>query len=293
MHSFRQFASLLLCLLPASAQALEPKDIFIVVNKNVAESKEIADYYCKKRGVPKEHVIVLDLPKSEDINRKDFDSRLLGPLRKSLKPHQKKAKVLLTVYGVPLRVGRATLTPEAKKRYEKARQSLKAAQAERTKLNDQIAELTKKVEAKNGQATELLETAKKKLKELSTKIRFLQRAQGFLSGSQTVASVDSELSLLWWGKYQLNRWQVNLLNFRAPKEYRKLKPNILMVSRLDGPSVEIAKRLVDDAIAVERGGLKGKVFIDARGIGLNLKKDASGTGYGGYDESLLEMAKVL
>jgi uncharacterized protein (TIGR03790 family) len=67
----------------------------------------------------------------------------------------------------------------------------------------------------------------------------------------------------------------------------------VLVSRLDGPSVEIAKRLVDDAIAVEKTGLKGKAVIDARGIRFDPKNEPGGTGYGGYDESMREAAALL
>jgi uncharacterized protein (TIGR03790 family) len=45
-------------------------------------------------------------------------------------------------------------------------------------------------------------------------------------------------------------------------------------------------------VAVEKKGLQGKVYVDARGIGYNPTAD-SGYGYGGYDESLREMARLL
>ncbi len=51
------------------------------------------------------------------------------------------------------------------------------------------------------------------------------------------------------------------------------------------------KRLVDDAMAVEaKGGLKGRVYVDARGLPYKPAEDKQGTGYGGYDESMREMA---
>jgi uncharacterized protein (TIGR03790 family) len=66
----------------------------------------------------------------------------------------------------------------------------------------------------------------------------------------------------------------------------------MLTCRLDGPTVEIVKRLVDDAIAVEAKGLVGEVVIDARGIPFN-PKDDDGTRYGGYDESMRETARLL
>src|SRR5947199_5807481 len=91
----------------APARALGPRDVFILVNKNVPESRKVADHYCAKRGVPKENVVALDLPKGEDISRADYDARLASPLRKALQDRRAKVKVLLSVYGVPLRVGRS------------------------------------------------------------------------------------------------------------------------------------------------------------------------------------------
>jgi hypothetical protein len=41
---------------------------------------------------------------------------------------------------------------------------------------------------------------------------------------------------------------------------------VLMAARLDGPSAELAKRLVDRAIAAEANGLWGRAYIDLRGI---------------------------
>jgi tetratricopeptide (TPR) repeat protein len=41
---------------------------------------------------------------------------------------------------------------------------------------------------------------------------------------------------------------------------------ILMVARLDGPTAEIAKGLVDKALQAEREGLWGRAYFDARGV---------------------------
>src|SRR3954447_19543778 len=106
---------LALCFLAPAAPALEPQDIFIVVNKNVPESRQVADHYVAKRGVPKGNVIELDLPKGEDISRTDYDSKLAEPIRAALKDRKDAAKVLVTTYGVPLRVGPQPMSEEQKK----------------------------------------------------------------------------------------------------------------------------------------------------------------------------------
>jgi hypothetical protein len=42
--------------------------------------------------------------------------------------------------------------------------------------------------------------------------------------------------------------------------------NILMVARLDGPTVEVARGLIDKALQAEANGLWGRAYFDARGL---------------------------
>jgi uncharacterized protein (TIGR03790 family) len=262
--------------LASPALALEPADVWLVVNKNVPESREVADHYVAKRGVPKGNVVVLDLPKGEDISRADYDAKLAGPLRDALKEQKDKVKVLLTTYGVPLRVGEQPSSAEEKKELEKLRPELEAARKK-------LAELEKNKDAD-----------KKELDTARAEVTKLRNREVILSHSESHASVDSELMLLWWPKYELRRWVPNPLYFQASEGYRKRAAPVVLTARLDGPTAEIARRLVDDAIAVESKGLSGGVVIDARGIKFEAKGgDLTGHGYGGYDESFREVAKLL
>ena len=43
-------------------------------------------------------------------------------------------------------------------------------------------------------------------------------------------------------------------------------PHLVLVSRLDGPTPEIVRRMISDSIAAERDGLRGINYIDARNI---------------------------
>ncbi|MGQ9651040.1 MAG: TIGR03790 family protein [Phycisphaerae bacterium] len=111
---------------------------------------------------------------------------------------------------------------------------------------------------------------------------------------ETEASVDSELMLLWWRNYPRYRWVVNTLNWqqRAAAEQRvaQFEPpwlwKTLMVSRIDAATAAVAQRIIDQSITIEKTGLNGKAYIDARG----LKPDGS---YGDYDESLRKLARLL
>jgi uncharacterized protein (TIGR03790 family) len=283
--------ALLLLLLVSPVRALGPADVYIVFNKNVPASREVADYYQAKRAVPAENLIGLDLPDGEDISRADYDKRLVAPLRGALKDRKDKAKVLLTVYGVPLRVGRVEPSADEKTELASLDPLIERYQKKVRALDDEIKGLDAKVKETPTLAPALAERRGER-ETLQGLLKGMEPRRRYVGHAESEASVDSELSLLWWDKYELRRWQVNMLYFQVPEKLRAERPPVVMVSRLDGPSVAIVKRLVDDAIAVEKTGLQGKVYFDARGIHFDPKND-TGHGYGGYDESLREAAKLL
>lgn len=102
------------------------------------------------------------------------------------------------------------------------------------------------------------------------------------------ASVDSELSLLWWDRdlYSV-AWRWNNSFFSESISSEEDIPT-LMVSRLDAPTAELAKGLVDKALRAERAGLQGTLYFDARGLQPKNTTDA----YGVYDQSLREAAAL-
>ncbi|HET6572988.1 MAG TPA: TIGR03790 family protein [Fimbriiglobus sp.] len=254
-------------ILTTAAPALEPADVVVICNKAVPESRAVAEHYLAKRKVPKENLVELDLPTGEDISRADYEAKLAGPLRVALKDRKDRVKVLLTVYGVPLRVG-AKVPTDAEK-------------AEAQKLRPRVAELQKKLQAGDRSP------------ETRRELAMATARSDALTGADSVSSVDSELMLLWWPAYSPAKWVFNPLYWQMPEARRKTAPPVLLTARLDGPSPAIAKRLVDDAIAAEATGLKGKVYIDARGLKYDPKNPAQATGYEGYDESFREAAALL
>jgi uncharacterized protein (TIGR03790 family) len=246
--------------------ALEPNEVLIVANSEVTESISIARYYCEKRQVPDENFIAWPLGTrlTATISRDDYERKLAEPLRgrlTSLK-FNGKIKCLLTVYGVPIMVGR------------------------RGQLEDQGNEL-KYLEV-------LLEQEKKKIERLeqgnssgtknsnNTKITQLQSRIDYILGKETHASVDSELSMVLSSNYELYRWQPN----RLMEGSAYLGLNTLMVSRLDGPDEDIVTGLIDKAISAERTGLSGIAYIDSRGI-----QERKGE-FGRYDQSLRDLAML-
>ncbi|MCP4267526.1 MAG: TIGR03790 family protein [Candidatus Brocadiaceae bacterium] len=70
------------------------------------ESKDVAQYYCSKRGVPVSNLVGVDVPESENILRPDYESKIIPPIRRivnNLRLSGNDPAVLL-VYGVPLRI---------------------------------------------------------------------------------------------------------------------------------------------------------------------------------------------
>lgn len=114
-----------------------------------------------------------------------------------------------------------------------------------------------------------------------------------LSDEQADASVDSELSLLWWdrGQYGAAWRRPNPFHhaFKKTAGGPSRDVPILMVSRLDAPTAALAVRLVDRAREAEQQGLSGTVYLDARGLPV---KDQSDT-YGHYDQSLRDLNGFL
>ncbi|MBN2594807.1 MAG: TIGR03790 family protein [Sedimentisphaerales bacterium] len=248
--------------------ALEPDEIMVIANKDIAESMSLAQYYCTQRGVPDKNIFALSLGASlkYTIIRNDYEKQLVGPIRTKFFNEQLigQIKCLLTIYGVPVRVrGRGVLE----------------GQEDKLKELNRLAEQEKEALEKFKQAG-LKNTAKHK--QADRRLAGLQDTINYINGKETDASVDSELSMALFDSYELYRWQPNMLNDNVKSQ----NSITLMVSRLDGPNYDITKGLVDKAIATEKIGLKGTAYIDSRDI-------KSRNLYGHFDQSLRNLAAYL
>lgn len=153
----------------------------------------------------------------------------------------------------------------------------------------------------------LLERQASSIERDLIRLSVLDRAAGWLGSSkwlaeqlavvdknETGASFDSELSLVLWPEdYELLRWQPNYLAGASTGTPMQSVYPTLMVARLDGPSLTVVKRMIDDALAAEKTGLVGKAYLDARGIGKRDQTDAAPGSYADYDRALLATAEGL
>ncbi len=383
--------------LPAQAE-LSANQVMIVANANSRESLMVAEHYATRRGVPLQQIAQLDLPLDDTMSRENYERRLVIPLRQALQDQriQQSVRVLVTVYGVPLRVEPPKLTPEEQRWQRDASNRLGAARSQLVDIERQArdialqsgskpapstkeeqgvvtherhvafllrvdeavqesvkrvtqlkppilhqwsAQLEAVVQAHQGMAglaqlhhdlpqegqdsvggggapmrVEQLEGLQLLLGSLELPVRS-RRAElyeevgkvygaygvfglaalelNLLSDEQADASVDSELSLLWWDRHQYGAsWRrANPLHhsFKKAAGGSRRDIPILMVSRLDAPTADLAFRLVDRARETEQQGLIGTVYLDARGLSV---KDQSDT-YGRYDQSLRDLNNFL
>ena len=169
------------------------------------------------------------------------------------------------MYGIPLKVA----PPEMSK-----------------KEKEEVRKLGKRREAlgKKLRSSEVVE--KDHEKQITRELEDIKKHIGVLKKSDQGASLDSEVALVLEERYSLSRWIPNpyFLGYRG-KKLQNMPRRALMVSRLDGPSDKIVKRIIDDSIVTEKTGLKGKAYFDARWSNPGDKKNVSG--YALYDRSIL------
>jgi uncharacterized protein (TIGR03790 family) len=99
-----------------------------------------------------------------------------------------------------------------------------------------------------------------------------------------VASVDSELATAFWPPFSPMGHVANPLQL----DYHGDPPaRTLMTCRLDGPSDQIVRRMIDESAEIERTGLKGVIYIDSRGTG------GPDNAYTQYDLQLNRLARLI
>lgn len=224
--------------------AANPGDeVIVIYNSRMPESKAVADYYAQKRRVPTNQVFGFDLPTTEDISRRQFRDSLYRPLAKALEKN--KLWHIGSVFigetnGMPSRIEWRPL--ESRIRY--------AAVCYGVPLR-----ITEDDTASEAGADKLRPELKR-----------------------NAAAVDADLALLPLVEYGYPLYGLLPNTLYATTNAALLNPTngLLLVTRLDGPTPQVARELVDKAIEAETNGLWGRAYLDVRGIkdvGLNLGDD--------------------
>ena len=261
---------LLACVLfmyPCAARALVADEILVVANSNVPRGGELAKYYMAKRGIPEKNLILLSVTREERCSREEYNKRIVPPIRAFLEDKNRKGpgiRCLLLMHGVPLIVS----------------EPLGDAR-ERTRLSGTLNRLLFQLQQGKNKGEEYQKELKKQIGEIEGKLTVL-------SNPDQLAAVDSELALVNHSDYPLSGWVPNPLfvGFVA-KGQKGMPTTALMVSRLDGPTPEIVRRVIDDSLSAEQKELKGKAYFDAR---WPAPVNQEVTGYAYYDASIHKAA---
>jgi uncharacterized protein (TIGR03790 family) len=221
---------LLACIL--TLRAAEPGDeVVVVFNSRMKESQAVAAHYAAVRHVPSRQVLGLDLPTGENMTRDEYRSRLQMPLLNFLK--QEKLFVFSSAINPPANAASRPPMLEARIRYAVLCFGVPLRILDDPSLSD-------------SDATNVPAWAK----------------------GRNGAAVDSELTLLPWTGATL-KYDGPLKNpCYGLTNAASIGPTngALIVTRLDGPTADIALHLVDKAMEAETNGLWGRAYFDARGL---------------------------
>ncbi len=223
----------------------------VIYNTNVDESRSLAAFYVKSRGLSPDLVVGLDCPTKETITRSEYDETIAKPLRAMFSDRKwweleavgggasvaktNKIKIVALMYGMPMRVAPTPPPP------------------------------TGEVDPKTGKPKPPPPDYK----------------------NSDGASVDSELAILGMVGVPLKSFGRNLY-YNSPQPFSESTlGSLMLVGRIDGPDFETAKRLITDAIEVEKTGLWGSVWIDLARMELS-----KGPGYEEGDKRLRNVVKI-
>lgn len=213
--------------------ASEGDSVVVVFNSRMAESKSLAEYDAKVRRVPTSQVFGFALDTNETITRKEFRESLERPLMRRLERGK------LVTFGPTAKAPAGNSVADAfpvptdsKVRYAVLCYGVPLRILPDSKLDEEMPD---------GLRAEL---------------------------RRNEAAVDSELALLPLLDAKLPHFGPLRNRTYGVTNAAVIHPTngVLMVARLDGPSAEAARGLVDRAIQAETDGLWGRAYFDARGL---------------------------
>ncbi len=205
------------------AEAPDPSKVVVIHNTADPESGTLATLYAEGRGIPRDRIVGLTAPLTEEISRTDFESTIAGPLREHFVKHgwwrvevtaggqgvlvASRVQFAVLLRGMPLKIAQGTPGP-----------------------GDNPAFVPEVMRPFNN------------------------------------ASVDSEIAALPLASAQISGAIPNPFH-RSTRRVRDFsEAPMLLVTRLDGPTVADVQRMISDALETEQRGLIGWGWFDLRGI---------------------------
>ncbi|HEY9175737.1 MAG TPA: TIGR03790 family protein [Verrucomicrobiae bacterium] len=208
------------------------EEVIVIYNAALPESKAVADHYARKRAVPARQIFGFRLSTGSDMSRAEYRDVLLQPLVKAL------TNAGLASFGSVQVTGTNGTNLPAERRLVEAK--------------FRYALLCYGVPWRIKPDTGLFEP------EAQTARPEMRRNE---------AAVDSELACLpvCERPYPLVGPLSNPFYMTTNAVRMHPTNGVLMVARLDGPTPEIARGLVDKALEAERDGWWGRAYFDLRG----------------------------
>lgn len=232
-HNHLKLAAALASLLTWNSLLLGQNDsgrsVVVIFNKKMPGSQSVAKHYSERRGVPTEQIFGYDLPQAEEMTRKQFMEQLQVPLLKDLEDR-----------GL-----------------FKFRDAGKEGSGTERALQDAT---FRYIALCYGVPIKIAEDSHLSEMESGTLPPELRRSE---------CSVDSQLACLPLSLKPTFTWTGPLENplYRTTNSNQLHPTNgVLLVGRLDGPTADIARNLVDLAMTAETNGLWGRAYIDSRGL---------------------------
>lgn len=202
--------------------------VVILANRDDPDSLRLARYYAEKRGVPESGILAFKMPLTETISWPEFVTAIWQPVQSELIRLRRIDAISMNLVDDVGRQKRALSGHDISYLVVCRGVPLRIAHA----------------------------PALYKDEPPTTAYPQFRTNQG---------AVDSELALLAQGNPPINGYVPNPL-FRNERPSRFDRSGIVKVSRLDGPTYEDARALVDHAIAAERHGLIGRAYVDIGGV---------------------------
>ncbi|MCS7062999.1 MAG: TIGR03790 family protein [Methylacidiphilales bacterium] len=207
--------------------------LLVVYNRDFLGSEALARFYARSRKIPNERLLGIQAPLTETITREEFTQTILRPIENYL---IEKGWLQRSVEMQPL----GMLTPSLLNTHKNDIRAILLIRG----IPLRIAEDPNLVEPYEGPDN---------LKHNG-------------------ASVDSELAMLPTGSWR-TYGPIRNPYFNEGTTPRSSRPfsrsdalGMVLVTRLDGPSNEIVRRRIQETLDVEKQGLRGNAFIDARGM---------------------------
>lgn len=212
----------------ASADDLR-QHLLVVYNRSAPDSERLAQYYAEKRQISADHILAIDCPDSEEIDRATYQQKIFTPIDD-----------YLTKQGWLLREN-ATLAVGPK--------IVSVKVATRNDIWAIVLMRGVPLRIQNDPAIDDIPHLKPELKT-------------------NAACVDSELATLPTVDTPLNGPSLNPYYFTGyPREFDALDSRrLILVTRLDAPAASDVQRMIDESLTAEANRLTGVACLDARGI---------------------------